>query len=396
MPQPRHHRRTQHVQHHFLRRPRIQPCRPRQHFRPHFRRNHDFRQPSHRHAQVGRHRHRRRAAPARILQRPQHIRRRAARCDSHHHVVPRQSLCPQIPLPVPRRILRSFHCVGNRAPAPGNERLHQFRRSPKRRRTFRRVQHSHSSARPCSHIKEPSASSNPVHNRVHGTRNRRQLSPHSDCHFAVLTIHQPHNLHRRHAVQVSRRRIPLFRQPMVDKEDFFGPIFYGPMFLVLALRALAFLRLESHHRIISAQSQAPRAPRQKKVSFAPLVNAKDSNSALIKSRPGQSAMLKLLVPAIRRRGVAVVNQWTFSRNSSSSISTRRPTASCRCRANSAAPAAKSFCWPTRKAGPSAFSMASAKKTPPSSNSPNIFAATVFPSQKFTPKTSTTARISSKT
>src|SRR6266403_1958104 len=38
VPQPRHHRRTQHVQHHLLRRPRLQPRRPRQHFRPHLRR----------------------------------------------------------------------------------------------------------------------------------------------------------------------------------------------------------------------------------------------------------------------------------------------------------------------------------------------------------------------
>src|SRR6267142_2692587 len=121
MPQPSHHRCTEHVQHHFLRRPRLQPCRPRQHFRPHFRRNHNLRQPSHWHPQVGRHRHRRRLAPPRILQSPHHIRRRPARRNSHHHVAPRQFLCPQIPLPVPLRILRPFHRFRNRPPSSGNQ-----------------------------------------------------------------------------------------------------------------------------------------------------------------------------------------------------------------------------------------------------------------------------------
>src|SRR5229473_4620514 len=229
MPQPRHHRRTQHVQHQLLRSPCLQPRRSRQHFRPHLRRNHDFRQPPHRHPQVGRHRHRRRATPPRILQRTHHIRRRPARCNSHHHISLCQLLRPQVPLPVPLRILPPFHRSRTPPPSPRNQRHHQLRRSPKRRRTFRRIQPTHPSARSRSHIKQPPALSNPADNRIHSPRNRRNLPPHRNRHPAVFAIHQPHNLHRRHAVQIPRRRIPLFRQPMIDKPIFFGPRFYRPM-----------------------------------------------------------------------------------------------------------------------------------------------------------------------
>src|SRR5260370_3079572 len=147
MSQPRHHCRTQHVQHHLLRRSRLQPRRPRQHFRADLRRNHDFRQPPHRHAQVGRHRHRPRASLPRELQRPHHVRRRSARRNSHHHIVACRFLRPQIPRPVSLRILGAFHRSGNRPPSSRNQCLHHFLRIPKRRRTFLRIQHPHSSAR---------------------------------------------------------------------------------------------------------------------------------------------------------------------------------------------------------------------------------------------------------
>src|SRR5713226_1254959 len=204
MPQPRHHCRTKHVQHHLLRSPRLQPRRPRQHFRPHLRRNHDFCHSPHRHAQIGRHRHSHRPPPQRILQRPHHIRRRPTGRNSHLHVLPRQSLRAQILLPVPLRILRPCHGSGDRPPSSRNQRLHQLRRSPKGRWTLRRIQHSHSPARSGPHINQPSAPSSPTHNRIHCARNRRQLSPHRHCHLSVLAIHQAHNLRRRHAIKISR------------------------------------------------------------------------------------------------------------------------------------------------------------------------------------------------
>src|SRR3989475_7504644 len=160
MPQPRHHRRTQHVQHHLLRRPRLQPRRPRQHLRPHLRRDHDSCQPPHRHAQVRSHRYRHRPARTGIPQRSHHVRRRPARRNSHHHISRRQHLPAQIPLPIPLRILRPFHRSRNRPPPPRNQRLYQLRRSPKCRRALRSVQHSHSPARSRPHINQPPALSN--------------------------------------------------------------------------------------------------------------------------------------------------------------------------------------------------------------------------------------------
>src|ERR1700731_4240340 len=237
MPQPRHPRRTQHVQHHLLRSPRLQPRRPCQHFRPHLRRNHNFRQPPHRHAQVRSHRHRRRPTRTRILQRPHHVRRRPASRNSHHHVVPRQFLRAQIPLPISRRILRPFHRSSNRAPSPRNQRLHQLRRSPKRRRTFRSIQHSHSPARSRPHINQPPALSNRPHNRIHRPRNRRNLPPHRRPNLLVLAVHQPHDLRCRHAVEILRRRIPLFR--------------------AATLRAPVFSGLRRHCRIIQASESVP-------------------------------------------------------------------------------------------------------------------------------------------
>src|SRR5713101_3345837 len=252
MSQPRHRRRAQHVQHHLLRRPRLHPPPPRHHFRPHPRRNHDFRQPPHRHPQVGRHRHRRRATPPRILQRTHHIRRRPARCNSHHHISLCQLLRPQVPLPVPLRILRPFHRSRNRPPSPRNQRHHQLRRSPKRRRTLRRIQHAHPPARSRPHLNQPPALSNPAHNRIHRPRNRRQLPPNSRRHPTVLAIHQPHDLPRRHAIKIFGSRVSL-------------------------LGASAVFLLRRHHRIIAAHRKPSRIHYWKNAS---LVNAKHSNASL--------------------------------------------------------------------------------------------------------------------
>ncbi len=226
MSQPRHRRGTKHVQDHLLRCPRLQPRRTRQHFRPHLRRNHDFRQPPHRHPQVGRHRHCRCSELPGMLQGAQDVRRRPARRDSHHHVVPRQLLCAQIAFPVPRRILRPFHGMRNRAPPSGDQRLHHLWRRPKRRRTFGRIQNSHPPARSRSNIKQPPALSNAVHDRVYSSPYRRQLSTYCDRHLAVFAIHQPHNLDRRHAVEMARRHIPVLGEPRIDKPIFFRLLLY--------------------------------------------------------------------------------------------------------------------------------------------------------------------------
>src|SRR5580704_521972 len=213
MSQPRHRRRTQHVQHHLLRSPRLQPRRPRQHFRPHLWRNHNLRHPPHWHPQIRRHRHRHRPARTRVLQRPQHVRRRPARRNSHHHVLRRHSNPPQIPLSIPLRILRTFHRPRNRPPSSRNQRPHHLRRNSKRRRALRRIHHSHPPARPRPHINQPPPLSNPRHNCIHRPRNRPRLPPHSRRHFAVLPIHQPPNLQRAHPIELPRRRISLFRIP---------------------------------------------------------------------------------------------------------------------------------------------------------------------------------------
>src|SRR5258708_1351210 len=255
MPQPRHHRCTQHVQYHLLRSPCLQPRRSCQHFRPHLWRDHNLRQPPHRHAQIRRHRHRHRPALPSIFQRAQNVRRRPARRNSHHHVLPRQFFRPQILFSVTRRIFCPFHRLGNRASPPRNQRLHQLWRSPKRRRALGRIQHSHPPARSRLHINQPSAVSNPVHNCIHRSRNRRILSSHRHRHLAVLAVHQPHNLPRRHAVQILRRRIPLFR--------------------ATAFREHALFCVGGHGRIISVCCNAPLICPGTNTS---LVNAKHSNS----------------------------------------------------------------------------------------------------------------------
>src|SRR6267143_965878 len=247
MSPPHHHCRTQHVQHHLLRRPRLQPRRPCQHFRPHLQRDHDLRQPRRRHVSVRCNYHRRRPALARILQRSQHVRRRPARRDPHHNVVARQFLFAQIALRVSNGILRPFHRPGNRSPSTRNQRLHLFLRNPKRRRTFRRIQHRHSPARSRPHINQPPPVLHPPHNDIHCSRNRRNLPPHRHRNLAVLSIHQPHDLQRRHAVKILGRRIPLFCEAMLSQE----------MIRESALRAPAFLRLGSHPRIIQASENVP-------------------------------------------------------------------------------------------------------------------------------------------
>src|SRR5437899_4050966 len=114
MPQPHHHCRTQHVQNHLLRRPCLQPRRPRQHLWPHFRRNHNFRHSRCRRLPVRSDGHRRRSVPSRILQRSHHVRRRPARRNSHNHIVVRHFSLAQLALRIAHGVLGSFHRPGHR------------------------------------------------------------------------------------------------------------------------------------------------------------------------------------------------------------------------------------------------------------------------------------------
>src|SRR5580692_13131570 len=155
MPQPHHHRRTQHVQDHLLRSPRLQSRRPRQNLRPHSHRNRNLRQPRQRHISVSHHSDSRRPAPSRKPHRPQNVRRSPASSDSHHHVHPPQFQLPQIPRSIRRRILRALHPPRHLPPTPRDQGDHLLSRNPKRRRTFRRIQHRHSSARSRPHINQP-------------------------------------------------------------------------------------------------------------------------------------------------------------------------------------------------------------------------------------------------
>src|SRR5947208_1292678 len=203
-------------------------------------------------------------APLQHHQRHSHIgsRRPQSVFRRRHFLLTRFRQNPQRPL---RNLLIGNHHIDHQVlihmPQPRHHRLHQARRSPKRRRTRRRIQHSHSPTRPRPHVKQPAPLSNPADNRLHRARNRRRLSSHGDCHFAVLAIHQPHNLLRRHAVQIPRRRIPLFRKPVIDKPISFEPSFFRPRFFqskfrLVALRAFAFLGLGSHSRIIQAAEKS--------------------------------------------------------------------------------------------------------------------------------------------
>src|SRR5208282_1495875 len=140
---------------------------------------------------------------------PQNVRRRPARRNSHHHILPSQFQPPQIPRSIRRRILRTFHRPGDRPPSARNQRHHLLPRNPKRRRTLRRIQHRHPPARSRPHINQPSAFAHRSDNRVHRSRNRRQLAPYSCRHIAILAVHQPHNLQRRHAIELLRSRQPL-------------------------------------------------------------------------------------------------------------------------------------------------------------------------------------------
>src|SRR6266404_109300 len=174
--------------------------------------------------------------------------------------------------------LRSFHRSRNRVPSSRNQSHHQLRRSSKRRRTLRRIQHPHSSARSRPDINQSSALSNRAHNRIHRARNRRQLSPHRRRHPAILAVHQPRNLSRRHAIEIPRRRIPFFRQSLFCEQP---------------RRALIFLRLGSHSRIIQVMQKVPWR------SQLWLCGSKHSNSLSTNvSRARISYARKRLIPAI--------------------------------------------------------------------------------------------------
>ncbi len=162
---------------------------------------------------VHRNRDCRRAAPPRMLQRCQDVRSRAARGDPDHHVVARQFFCAQIALRVCNRILRAFHCAGHRRPAAGNQCLHEFRRSSKGWRALRGVQHGHAPARARTYINQPSTVAYALDDGVDRARDGGKLPAERSGHFAVLAVHQAHNLHRGHAVEICRRAVPLLGAP---------------------------------------------------------------------------------------------------------------------------------------------------------------------------------------
>src|SRR5580704_5252310 len=211
MPQPYHHRCTQHVQHHLLRSPRLQPRRPRQNLRPHSHRNRNFCQTRQRHIPISHHRDGRRPAPSSKFHRSQNVRRSSACRDPDHHVLPPQFQSPQIPRPIRRRIFRAFHRPCHSPPPPRNQSDHLLSRNPKRRRTLRRIQHRHPPARSRPHINQTPAAAHRRNNRIHRPRNRRQLLPHRRSHAPILAVHQPHNLRRRHPIEILRHRQPRLR-----------------------------------------------------------------------------------------------------------------------------------------------------------------------------------------
>src|SRR5262249_24768781 len=136
----------------------------------------------------------------RIFQRTQHVRRGPASRNPHHHILARQLPPAQIPHRFVSRILCTLYRASHRSPPARNRRHHPRTRNPKRRRHFRCVQHRHPPTRPSPHIKQPPTIAQRRHNRIHRPRNRVQLASHRDRHFAVLTIHQPHKLDRRHPI----------------------------------------------------------------------------------------------------------------------------------------------------------------------------------------------------
>src|SRR5690349_7185611 len=217
MSEPRHHRCTKHVEHHFLCRTGLHSSRTCQHFRPHLRCNHDLREPRHGHLAVRGNRHRCCPSSSCEFQRRKHKRRRSAGRYSHDHVVPRQLSRAQFPFRTPHVILRPFHGLRNRPPSSANQPLPQLGGSPKPRLALPRIQHRHAPARPRSHITQPPAFLNPRHNRAHRPRNRWSLSADRDRHLAVFAVYQRDNLLRSHAVEILRGWISLFGQP-----GFFG------------------------------------------------------------------------------------------------------------------------------------------------------------------------------
>src|SRR5579862_7722135 len=145
--QPHHHGCTKHVQDHLLRRSRLQPRRPRQHFRPDVHADRNLRKLCQRHVLVRSDRDRRRTSSPRVLDSRQHIRRRSASRNSHHHITFSHSCSPQSSDAGVRVIFRAFHCARHGVPSSRNECPYRFMRNAKRRRNLRRIQHSHPSAR---------------------------------------------------------------------------------------------------------------------------------------------------------------------------------------------------------------------------------------------------------
>src|SRR5580704_17973452 len=125
--------------------------------------------------------------------------------------------------PRPRAYLMAANTYGvvplaaipSTTPPSRNECSYRFVRNAKRRRNLRRIQNRHPPARSRAHINQSPAAAHRLHNRIHRPRNSRQLPLHRLRHLAIFAVHQTHNLHRRHPVEVSRSSQPLLRPSLI-------------------------------------------------------------------------------------------------------------------------------------------------------------------------------------
>src|SRR5438093_322157 len=190
--------------------------RSRQRFRPDLGENqHVARLDEHARRVRARHEPRRRTDRLCARQRRPHELGRTARRDAEHEVRGRH------PRLVHRRhtrvhvVLGAFGALHQRLVSAGDHPHHHVGRRAERRRALTRVEHAEPPRGPGTHVDEPPAPAEGLHDEIEGAGQVGAHRVHRPCHGRVLRVQEVDDLERRRDVDALRARVALLGEPRV-------------------------------------------------------------------------------------------------------------------------------------------------------------------------------------
>ena len=146
----------------------------------------------------------------REIDRAENVRRRTARRDPDHYITRGEACGSKIPRAIFGGVLGAFDRATHGFRAAGNERLHHLGARAESRGALGSVQNRETAAGACTDVKKSATICEAANDRVHGSRDLRQLPMNSVRYALIFAIQDAKNLERRFFIEPSRARVRTF------------------------------------------------------------------------------------------------------------------------------------------------------------------------------------------